>query len=177
MTYQRFSLPEPAANRSKLATLAGPRDPSAPLARESHTAKFNNNNNMNTNGLTLSEANSSTEASAATAAPAPAPICADAAIGPAKVANLLHFRSEFAKFKARPHSATRFRHDQACWAAEMFIDEWGALASGFEWTVADVFGRGGLAYWLGVEVVRAVGPDHAITEAGRIFDRSKINGR
>jgi hypothetical protein len=53
----------------------------------------------------------------------------------------------------------------------MFINEWGAMAAGFGWAPDDIFGRSGLAYWLGVEIVRAVGPAHAVTESGRIFDR------
>jgi hypothetical protein len=54
----------------------------------------------------------------------------------------------------------------------MFLNEWGELAAEFGWSVDDIFDlRGGLAWWLGVEVVRAIGPKHAITEASRVFDR------
>lgn len=30
---------------------------------------------------------------------------------------------------------------------------------------------GGLAWWLGVEIVAALGPEHAVTETRRIYDR------
>jgi hypothetical protein len=78
--------------------------------------------------------------------------------------------------KACPTGVTRLRHDQACWAAEMFLREWAGLAADLGWTTADIFDspravRGGLAYWLGVELVTAVGPDHAVTENNRVFDR------
>jgi hypothetical protein len=84
--------------------------------------------------------------------------------------------------KAKPYGVTRSHHDQACWAAEMFLNEWASLAAEFGWTEDDVFaprrgihrGRGiqsGLAYWLGVEIVTALGPEHAVTKGNRVFDR------
>jgi hypothetical protein len=86
--------------------------------------------------------------------------------------NQPQFRLELAKFKeSRPHGVTRFRHGQACWAAEMFLTEWEELAFEFEWPVDDIFGRGGLAMWLGVEIVTALGPEHAVTETNRVYDR------
>jgi hypothetical protein len=30
----------------------------------------------------------------------------------------------------------------------------------------------GLAYWLGVDIVTALGPEHAVTEGGRVFEQS-----
>jgi hypothetical protein len=71
---------------------------------------------------------------------------------------------------------SRHRHDQAIWAAEMFLREWGALASEFGWTAEDIFMRpcgnkSGLAYWLETEIVTALGPEHAVTERDRVFDR------
>jgi hypothetical protein len=58
----------------------------------------------------------------------------------------------------------------------MFLTEWESLAAIFEWTVEDIFdpprtNGSGLAYWLGVEVVTALGPAHAVTEGNRVFDR------
>jgi hypothetical protein len=82
------------------------------------------------------------------------------------------YRAALAKFKDnRPHGVTRFRHDQAAWAAEMFLDKWGELAAEFSWSVDDIFVREGLAWWLGVETVTALGPGHAVTETRRIYDR------
>jgi hypothetical protein len=71
----------------------------------------------------------------------------------------------------RAHAVSRFRHDQACSAAEMFVREWGELAAEFGWQLDDIFGSGGLAFWLETEIVTALGPEHAITERGRAFDR------
>jgi hypothetical protein len=31
--------------------------------------------------------------------------------------------------------------------------------------------KSGLAYWLETEIINALGPDHAVTESGRIYDR------
>jgi hypothetical protein len=58
----------------------------------------------------------------------------------------------------------------------MFLAEWSSLAVDFEWTAEDIFdppraGTSGLAYWLGCEIVTALGPAHAVTEANRVFDR------
>ena len=66
---------------------------------------------------------------------------------------------------------------QAIDAAGRFLDQWGSLAVEFQWTPADVFdvardGRpGGLVWFLQGEAVRALGPEHAVTEGERIFDR------
>jgi hypothetical protein len=58
----------------------------------------------------------------------------------------------------------------------MFLQQWGEPASKFGWNVEDLFMRpggnkSGLAYWLEAEIVDALGPQHAITEGGRIYDR------
>jgi hypothetical protein len=82
--------------------------------------------------------------------------------------------------QARPYGGSRLRHGQACWAAEMFLNEWESLAVAFEWTAEDIFDSpcarnnhgGGLAYWLGVDIVTALGPDHAVTETNRVFERN-----
>jgi hypothetical protein len=93
--------------------------------------------------------------------------------GAATVATAATLRAGLAAFKERrPYSVTRFRHDQACWAAEVFLAEWKELVIAFEWQVEDIFGRGGLAWWLGVELVTALGPEHAVAEVGRVFDRA-----
>jgi hypothetical protein len=61
--------------------------------------------------------------------------------------------------------------------AGLFLDAWGGLALESQWTPGDLFdvprdGRqGGLAWFLKSEVVRALGPEHAVTESGRVFDR------
>lgn len=90
----------------------------------------------------------------------------------APVATLPAYRSALVKFKDhRPHGFTRFRHDQACWAAEMFLIQWGELATEFGWPVDYIFGPHGLAWWLGVEIVTALGPEHAVTEVTRVYDR------
>jgi hypothetical protein len=77
----------------------------------------------------------------------------------------------------RPASIPEFQWRQALNAAGRFLDEWGTLAETFDWSPGDLFdvprdGRpGGLAWFLIGETVRALGPDHAITTSGRVFDR------
>jgi hypothetical protein len=91
------------------------------------------------------------------------------------------YRTALAAFKTRRQPGiTRFRHDQACWAGEMFLNEWESLAVDFEWTAEDIFDppragsnhSGGLAYWLGVDIVTALRPEHAVTETNRVFERN-----
>jgi hypothetical protein len=90
----------------------------------------------------------------------------------ATIATVDAYRAALANFKKRrSHDVTRLRHDQACWAAEMFLGEWGAMTAEFGWSVDDIFAPNGLARWLGVELVTALGPDHAVTETRRIYDR------
>jgi hypothetical protein len=53
----------------------------------------------------------------------------------------------------------------------MFLTEWQGLAAEFGWSADDIFARNGLAWWLGTELVTALGPEHAVTETRRIYDR------
>lgn len=72
--------------------------------------------------------------------------------------------------------------DDATWRralddAGRFLDAWGEMAKAFAWTPGDLFdvprdGRGGLVWSLQGEAVRALGPEHAITTSGRVFDRT-----
>ena len=55
----------------------------------------------------------------------------------------------------------------------MFLQEWGAMAAEFGWAPGDIFGRDGLAFWLETEIVTALGPEHAVTETGRVFARAR----
>jgi hypothetical protein len=63
-------------------------------------------------------------------------------------------------------------------AAEMFLNEWSGLAAELGWTADDIFDppragdSGGLAYWLGTDIVTALGPEHAVTETDRVFERN-----
>jgi hypothetical protein len=74
---------------------------------------------------------------------------------------------------------TPFQFDQAVWAAEMFLVQWSSKAVEFGWTTGDLFdyprdgiNGGGLVWWLGTEIVTALGPQHAVTEQkNRVFDR------
>jgi hypothetical protein len=96
---------------------------------------------------------------------------------PATLATVATLRAGLAAFKkAKPYGATRSRHEQACWVAEMFLNEWESLAIEFQWATGDIFdlpqaNRSGLAYWLGTDIVTALGPEHAVTETNRVFDR------
>lgn len=183
MTYRRFKLPETHQTVATVATVARGsaemrKSNGIPLARarDIHTAKFNNNNNININALHTYEAVSFCKGGAAS----PAPVFA---YDTATVATLRHFapapdyRAALAVFKeARPYGVTRFHHDQAYWAAEMFLGEWSGPVIEFEWTAEDMFAPpringSGLAYWLGCEIVTALGPVHAVTEGNRVFDR------
>jgi hypothetical protein len=61
------------------------------------------------------------------------------------------------------------------------LDQWGSLAIAQGWTASDLFdvpgeGKpGGLVWSLQGEAVRALGPDHAVTQADRVFDRLENN--
>jgi hypothetical protein len=63
--------------------------------------------------------------------------------------------------------------------AGLFLDRWGAHAVQFVWSPANQFNvprdgsQGGLVWFLRGEPVRAFGPEHAITESGRVFDRGR----
>ena len=45
------------------------------------------------------------------------------------------------------------------------------MAAEFGWTLGDIFDRDGLAFWLETEIVTALGPEYAVTESGRAYDR------
>ena len=51
------------------------------------------------------------------------------------------------------------------------------LFAQFDWTPGDIFdvphdsAAGGLVWFLNGEAVRSVGPEHAVTKSGRVFDR------
>jgi hypothetical protein len=59
--------------------------------------------------------------------------------------------------------------------AGRFLDEWAGLALDFGWLPTDIFGLSGLVWFCAGEMVRALGPDNAITVSGRAFARK--NGR
>jgi hypothetical protein len=66
---------------------------------------------------------------------------------------------------------------QALDDAGRFLEQWRNLAAEFEWSPGDLFDAphdgklAGLAWWLRGETVRSFGPEHAVTEAGSVFDR------
>jgi hypothetical protein len=60
----------------------------------------------------------------------------------------------------RPQSVTEDEWRQAINDAGLFLDRWGSDSS-----------PGGLVWFLQGEAVRALGPEHAVTESGRTFDR------
>jgi hypothetical protein len=57
----------------------------------------------------------------------------------------------------------------------------GKLALEFQWSPGDPFNvprdgvHSGLVWFLKGEAVRALGPEHAITESGRVFDRGTVS--
>lgn len=77
----------------------------------------------------------------------------------------------------RPCTVPQNRWRRAIDDTGLFLDQFGGYAAEFGWTSADLFGvptqgrRGGLIWWLEGEAVRALGPEHAVTRTGRIFDR------
>ncbi|WP_036258180.1 hypothetical protein [Methylocapsa aurea] len=66
---------------------------------------------------------------------------------------------------------------QAIAAAGLFLDQWGSLAVQFEWSPGDLFDvprdgeTGGVIWFCHGEEVRSLGPEHAVTASGRVFDR------
>jgi hypothetical protein len=52
----------------------------------------------------------------------------------------------------------------------VFLDEW-EMGAEFGWSVDDIFARDGLAWWLGIETVTALGEYHAVTETNRVYER------
>jgi hypothetical protein len=88
------------------------------------------------------------------------------------------YRDGWARLQGqRPAGIPEIQRRQTVDAAGRFLDEWGSLAETFGWLPGDLFdvphdGRaGGLAWFLMGERVRALGPEHAITLSGRVFDR------
>src|SRR5450631_480807 len=64
--------------------------------------------------------------------------------------------------------------------AGLFLDRWGSVAADFQWSPDDLFGAlrdgcvtGALIWFVNGEAVRALGPEHAITVSGRVFDRAR----
>jgi hypothetical protein len=55
--------------------------------------------------------------------------------------------------------------------AGRIVCRWATLAVQFGWNPDDLFGKTGLAVFANGEAIRAIGPDHAITETGRVFSR------
>jgi hypothetical protein len=99
----------------------------------------------------------------------------------ATIATLQDFEKEFDRFRnSWSQGQSKLRKEQACWCAEVFLRDLGQLAVEFGWMPDDIFAsirgaRTGLAWWLaadGTDVIRALGPEHAVTEGGsRIYDR------
>jgi hypothetical protein len=88
------------------------------------------------------------------------------------------YADAWAAFQTRkPGHVTETEWQFAVDSAGRFLDEWGALASGFGWQASDVFGSGGLAWFCAGERVRALGPDNAVTSSGRIFARRPAGDR
>jgi hypothetical protein len=62
------------------------------------------------------------------------------------------------------------------------LDRWGSEAALWGWTAGDLFDvprdgqEGGLIWFLAGERVEAFGPDHAVAQSGRVFDRLAISG-
>jgi hypothetical protein len=82
------------------------------------------------------------------------------------------YADAWAAFQTRkPGHLTETDWQFAVDCAGRFLDEWGALASGFGWQASDVFGSDGLVSFSAGERVRALGPDNAVTSSGRIFAR------
>jgi hypothetical protein len=81
----------------------------------------------------------------------------------------------------RPIAVSDKAWRQATDAAGVFLDQWGAIAAEFQWTVGDIFDvprdekPGGLVWFLAGETVRSIGPEHAAAQSGRIFDRLAIS--
>jgi hypothetical protein len=64
--------------------------------------------------------------------------------------------------------------------AGLFLDRWGRLAFEFQWLPGDLFdvprdgSPGGLVWFLKGEATAPLGPEHAVTESGRVFDRDTL---
>jgi hypothetical protein len=90
----------------------------------------------------------------------------------------------WARFQLQcPGGVTEQAWRQAIDDAGRFLAQWGALADSFGWLPGDLFDvprdgiQGGLAWFLEGEAVRSLGPEHAVMQSGRVFDRLKNNQR
>jgi hypothetical protein len=166
MTYKRFKLPEISGSAANAATAAAVH---ADTNFRADSRAHESIPTVKTKLVSYNQAISTrVESHVETGqkfkcARAPAAVAAVAALAPARAA--------LAKFKQYAPYGKRFLHDQACWGAEMFLRQWGDVAAELEWPLDDIFGRNGLAWWLGVEIVTALGPEHAVTETNRVYDR------
>jgi hypothetical protein len=83
----------------------------------------------------------------------------------------------------RPASVSDDEWRQAVNDAGLFLDQFGSQAAELQWTSHDLFAaltdsaRSGLVWFLKGEKVRALGPEHAITEGGRVFDPQAESSR
>jgi hypothetical protein len=168
MSYERFKLPKPAATVATLASVAGGIDTSTRARVNKHTAKFNNNNNNNIeiNGLRTSEADSSTQGSAAP----PAPICADMGKGPATVATIATLRVALAAFKKAPASAT-IKPVGPPKCSSTNGRAYARNSNGQPMISSIRYVLTAAAWPTGAASITALGPDHAVTESNRVFDR------
>ena len=93
------------------------------------------------------------------------------------------YRDAFARLLSqRPCGARESDWLRAIDSGAHFLEDWGDLAREFRWTGAELFAspgdgeHGGLVWFFAGERVRAFGPEHAISESERIFDRIAIKG-
>jgi hypothetical protein len=87
-------------------------------------------------------------------------------------------RDAWARFQAqKPVGVSDADWRQAIDAAGRFLKEWGSRAVESQWAAGDLFDvtpdchTGGLIWFLNGENVRSLGPEHAVTKSGRVFDR------
>ncbi len=83
----------------------------------------------------------------------------------------------------RPGGVSRADWLQTIDAGGRFLDDWGSVAVEFGWTPGNLFdtprdggSQGGLVWFLNGEDVRALGPEHAVTVSGRVYDRGPAPG-
>jgi hypothetical protein len=80
-----------------------------------------------------------------------------------------------------PYAMPEAHWQQAIDDAGRFLDQWGSVAFTLDWTPGDLFdvpanGKpGGLVWSLQGETVRGLGPEQAVTQSGRVFDRLENN--
>jgi hypothetical protein len=82
------------------------------------------------------------------------------------------YADAWAAFQVRkPGNVSTRDWNRAVDDAGRFLDAWARLALDFGWQPPDIFGSRGLAWFCAGEWIRAVGPNNAVTESGRIFTR------